>query len=224
MAVNKQDAIQTVMNRNSFYRDGYRALLKVAVVQGVVIVALIAIIVALVLMADVKHVFFATNVDGRIMPIEPINEPYFQDEQVVTWVAKSAREVMQMDYLNYKTKIDKAYAKFTLSGRVDFDKALQDSRLIEAIEKNKLVSQLRPDGAPQILRKVLTKDGVYSWYLRMPISIIYDGQDPPQPFRGLLQVRVDRVNFLENPEGIAFGQWVVGEDIAYRHEPLITSH
>ena len=43
MANNKQDAIQTVMTRNSFYRDGYRALLKVAVVQGVIISALIAI-------------------------------------------------------------------------------------------------------------------------------------------------------------------------------------
>ncbi len=210
--MSKQDAIQTVMTRNNFYRDGYRAMLKVALVQGVIIVLLIAVIVGLILSSNVKHVFFATNVDGRIMPIEPVNEPYFQDEQIVTWVAKTAREVMQMDYLNYKTTINNGYSKFTLSGRVDFDKALKDSRLIEAIERNKLVSQLKPEGAPQILRKTLTKEGVYMWFLRMPISIIYDGTSPPQPFRGLLQVRVDRVNFLENPEGIAFGQWVVGED------------
>jgi intracellular multiplication protein IcmL len=209
--VHKQDAIQTVMIRNNFYRDGYRAMLKVAIVQGIVIIFLIAIIVGLILASNVKHVFFATNVDGRIMPIEPVNEPYFQDEQVVTWVAQAAREVMQMDYLNYKSNISKAYNKFTLSGRVDFDKALKDSRLLEAIDRNKLVSQLKPEGAPQILRKTLTKEGVYSWFLRMPISIIYDGTEPPQPFRGMLQVRVDRVNFLENPEGIAFGQWVVGE-------------
>lgn len=210
--MHKQDAIQTVMTRNNFYRDGYRALLKVALVQGAIIIILIAVIVGLMLSANVKHVFFATNVDGRIMPIEPVREPYFQDEQVVTWVAKTSREIMQMDYLNYKSTINNAYSKFTTAGRVDFDKALKDARVIQAIEANKLVSQLRPEGAPVIVRKTLTKEGVYTWFLKMPISIIYDGASPPQPFRGVLQVRVDRVNFLENPEGIAFGQWVVGED------------
>lgn len=210
--MNKQDAIQTVLIRNSFYRDGYRSLLKVALVQGGVIIALIAAIVYLVLASDVKHVFFATNVDGRIMPIEPIAEPYFQDDQVITWVAKTAREVMQMDYLNYRTSLDKANSKFTQAGRIDFHAALKDSRLIEAIEKNKLVVQLKVEGAPQILKKAMTKEGAYVWFLSMPISIVYDGQDPPQPFHGKLQVRVDRIDFLENPDGIAFGQWVVGEE------------
>jgi intracellular multiplication protein IcmL len=210
--MNKQDAIQTVMVRNSFYRDGYRALLKVALVQGAIIILLVGIIVLLILSSDVKHVFFATNVDGRIMPIEPLPEPYFADDQVITWTAKTAREVMQLDYLNYRTNLDKANNRFTQTGRIDFHNALKESRLIESIEANKLVSQLKIEGAPQILKKGLTREGVYVWFLSMPISIIYDGANPPQPFRGKLQVRVDRVNFLENPDGIAFGQWVVGEE------------
>lgn len=207
-----KDAIQTVMTRNSFYRDGYRALLRVALVQGAIIITLIGIIVILVLASDVKHVFFATNVDGRIMPIEPIREPYFADNQVIVWTAKTAQEVMRLDYLNYRTSLNAANGRFTQAGRVDFDKALRDSRLIEAIERNKLTSQLKIEGAPQILKKGMTKDGRYAWFLSMPISIIYDGVDPPQPFRGKLQVRVDRVDFLEDPDGIAFAQWIVGDD------------
>jgi intracellular multiplication protein IcmL len=210
--MNKNDAIQTVMVRNSFYRDGYRALLKVALVQGTIIILLIGIIVLLVMNSDVKHIFFATNVDGRIMPIEPINEPYFADDQITTWTAKTAREVMQIDYLNYRTNLDKANNYFTNEGRVDFQNALRDSRVIEAIEDNKLVSQLKIEGAPQILKKGSMTNGKYVWFLSLPISIVYDGQNPPQPFRGKLQVRVDRVNFLENADGIAFGQWVVGDD------------
>jgi intracellular multiplication protein IcmL len=210
--MNQRDAIQTVMIRNSFYRDGYRALLKVALVQGVIVAVLIGVIVMLVLTANVKHVFFATNVDGRIMPIEPINNPYFADDQVITWTAKTSREIMQMDYLNYRTHLDQVNAHFTQTGRVDFQNALKESRLIEAIEEKKLVSQLKIEGAPQVLKKGIGKNGTYSWYLSMPVSIVYDGQDPPQPVRGILQVRVDRVNFLEIPDGIAFGQWIIGHD------------
>jgi intracellular multiplication protein IcmL len=210
--MNQRDAIQTVMTRNSFYRDGYRALLKVALVQGVIVAILIGIIIMLVLTANVKHVFFATNVDGRIMPIEPINEPYFADDQVITWTAKTSREIMQMDYLNYRTHLDQVNQRFTQTGRVDFQNALKESRLIEAIEEKKLVSQLKIEGAPQVLKKGIGKNGTYSWYLSMPVSIVYDGQDAPQPVRGVLQVRVDRVNFLEIPDGIAFGQWIIGHD------------
>jgi intracellular multiplication protein IcmL len=210
--MNQRDAIQTVMVRNSFYRDGYRALLKVALVQGVIIAILIGIIIMLVLTASVKHVFFATNVDGRIMPIEPINEPYFADDQVITWTAKTSREIMQMDYLNYRTHLDQVNQRFTQTGRADFQNALKESRLIEAIEEKKLVSQLKIEGAPQVLKKGISKNGTYSWYLSMPVSIVYDGQDAPQPVRGVLQVRVDRVNFLEIPDGIAFGQWIIGHD------------
>jgi len=210
--MNQRDAIQTVMIRNSFYRDGYRALLKVALVQGAVITVLIGVIIVLVLTANVKHVFFATNVDGRIMPIQPVNDPYFEDDQVITWTARASREVMQMDYLNYRTHLDEVKMRFTMTGRTDFLNALKESRLIEAIEQKKLVSQLRIEGAPQVLKKGVGKNGTYSWYLSMPISILYDGQDAPQPVRGVLQVRVDRVNFLEIPEGIAFGQWIIGQD------------
>jgi intracellular multiplication protein IcmL len=210
--MHKQDAIQSVLLRNAFYRDGYRALLKVSLVQGAVIIILIAIVVMLVLASDVKHTFFATNVDGRIMPIEPVQEPYFADDQVITWVAKTAREVMQLDFLNYRTSLDKANSKFTQTGRLDFHNALRDSRLIEALERSKLITQLKIESAPQILKKALTKEGVYVWFLSMPISLVYDGQDPPQPFHGRLQVRVDRVNFLEDPDGIAFGQWVLGDE------------
>jgi intracellular multiplication protein IcmL len=217
--MNQRDAIQTVMIRNSFYRDGYRALLKVALVQGAVIATLFAIIIVLVMTSSVRHVFFATNVDGRIMPIEPVNEPYFADDQVITWTAKTAREVMQMDYLNYRTHLDEVNTRFTQTGRVDFQSALKDSRLLEAIEEKKLVSQLKIEGAPQVLKKGIGKNGTYSWYLSMPISIVYDGQDAPQPVRGVLQVRVDRVNFLEIPEGIAFGQWIIGADNAAFQKP-----
>ncbi len=198
------------MSRNSFYRDGYRAMLRVALVQGAVILLLIVIIIAMILTASEKRVYFATNIDGRIMPMQPIDKNFFNDDQVLTWVAKSAREVMQMDYMNYKTTLDKANSKFTLQGRADFNKALTDSRILEAIERNKLVSQLQPDGSPQIIDRGLNKNGAYSWYIRMPVSIIYDGEAPPQPAHGMRQVRVDRVDFLENPEGIAFAQWVIG--------------
>jgi hypothetical protein len=44
-----RDAISTVLNRNAFYRDGYRLMLRISVIQLSVVVLLIATIIGLVL-------------------------------------------------------------------------------------------------------------------------------------------------------------------------------
>ena len=44
-----KDAVATVLNRNAFYRDGYRLLLRITVIQGIVIGVLVLAIATLVL-------------------------------------------------------------------------------------------------------------------------------------------------------------------------------
>ena len=38
-----KDAIATVLNRNAFYRDGYRLLLRISIIQGIIIIVLAVI-------------------------------------------------------------------------------------------------------------------------------------------------------------------------------------
>ena len=68
------DAVTTVLTRNAFYKDGYRLLLRISLIQGLVIMLLIGAIISMLLSMETRYVYFATTSDGRIINIVPLNE------------------------------------------------------------------------------------------------------------------------------------------------------
>ena len=69
MALN--DALQGVLKRNSFYRDAYRFLLRLTLLQGVAIFVLAAMVVTMLVMLQPQISYFATSLDGRIIIMNP---------------------------------------------------------------------------------------------------------------------------------------------------------
>jgi len=202
-----KDAIATVMNRNAFYRDGYRLLLRLSIAQSIVIVALIAGIVALLLSMETKHIYFATTSDGRIINIVPLNEPYRAPADVIAWAAGTAQNVMRFDYQDYRDRLQQASGNFTPSGWESFSKALKESSIIEAVEARKLVVGMEIEAAPEI-KNAFVKNGIYTWYLQFPITIKFGGDQPPAAIHTTLLLQVVRVSTLQNPDGISIEQWV----------------
>ncbi|MER2519079.1 MAG: type IVB secretion system apparatus protein IcmL/DotI [Bdellovibrionales bacterium] len=203
-----KDAIATVLNRNAYYRDGYRLLLRLSAIQLVVIVLLIVGIITVFMMAHTKQVYFATTSDGRIIPIIPLNEPYRSDADVVAWAAGAAKNTMLFDYVNYRTTLQHAHDNyFTAEGWESFNRALKESSILDSLQQYKLIVNLKVNAAPEIANKG-NMNGVYTWDLRFPITISYEGNQTPQAMRATLILRIERVSTLQNPEGISIKQWV----------------
>jgi len=202
-----KDAIDTVLSRNAFYRDGYRLLLRVSLVQGLIIVLLVATLVAMLLSMETRHVYFATTADGRIIQIVPLSEPLRTRADVISWAAGKAQEVMRFGYNDYRQRLQQASANFTQSGWESFTKAMREARIIEAVEARKLTVEMSIEGAPEV-KLAMEKDGIYTWYLQFPISIVFDGTAPPAPIHAMLLLQVVRVSTLQNSDGISIEQWI----------------
>lgn len=202
-----KDAIATVLNRNAFYRDGYRLLLRISMIQGIVIALLVGAIVSLLFTVQTRQIYFATTSDGRIINIVPLNEPYRSQAEVIAWASDSIRSVMSFDYKDYRGRLQQVSSNFTPTGWDSFSKALKDSNIIDAVEARKLVVSLDLTLAPEI-KNAFVKNGIYSWYLQVPVTVRFDGAEPPQPIATTLILQVVRVSTLQNPEGISIEQWV----------------
>lgn len=202
-----KDAIATVLSRNAFYRDGYRLLLRLSIVQGIIIALLIAGIVSLLLSIETKHIYFATTADGRIINIVPLNEPYRSQADVIAWAAGTAQNVMRFGYHDYRERLQQVSSNFTPTGWESFTKALKESNIIEAVSARKLVVTMDIEAAPEI-KNAFVKNGVYTWYLQFPITIKFDGEQPPAAIHTQLLLQIVRVSTLQNPEGISIEQWV----------------
>lgn len=202
-----KDAVATVLNRNAFYRDGYRLLLKISVIQAIVIALLIVGLSCLLLTMKTRQVYFATTADGRIINIVPLNEPYRSSAEVVAWASSAAQNVMRFDYRDYRDRLQQVSSIFTPSGWESFSKGLQEGKLIETIEARKAVVTLEINSAPEITFAGV-RNGIYNWDLKFPVTIRYDGTEAPQPTNAILYMRITRVSTLQNPDGISIEQWV----------------
>jgi intracellular multiplication protein IcmL len=202
-----KDAIATVLNRNAFYRDGYRLLLRLSIIQTFVIVILAAGVIALLLSIDNKHIYFATTSDGRIINIVPLDEPYKTDAEVIAWAAGTAQKVLTFGYHDYRARLQEVSSDFTTTGWDSFNKALKEANIVEAISARKLVVTMDIDAAPEI-KQSDKKGGIYTWYLQFPITIKFDGDQPPAAIHTMLLLQIVRVSTLQNPDGISIEQWV----------------
>lgn len=83
----------TVVVRNEFYRDGYRSLLKLAILMALIIIALVIAIFGIVGSRKPENRYFATTEDGRLIPMVPLNQPNLSTPALMSWVAQSLQKL-----------------------------------------------------------------------------------------------------------------------------------
>jgi len=196
-----------VVIRNEFYRDGYRSLLRLAVIQGVVILGLLGAMYTLIQVHQPENRFFATTEDGRLVPMVPLNEPNLSAPALMSWTAQAATEVMTFGFNDYRRRLQEASRNFTRRGWESFTQALQRSRIIEMVEASQQVVTAAPQGAPIIVSEGLNA-GRYQWQIQMPLILTYQSGSRTRSDSLLVTLVVVRVPRLESSNGVGIEQWI----------------
>lgn len=199
--------LSKVVVRNEFYRDGYRTLLRLAIMQGFVILGLIVSFYVMVQNSKPENLFFATTEDGRLVPMVPLNEPNLSAPALMSWTAQAATEVMTFGFNDYRRRLQEASRNFTRRGWESFTQALQRSRIIEMVEQKQQVVTAAPLGAPIIVSEGLTA-GRYQWQIQVPLVLTYQSGAMTRSDKLLVTLVVVRMPRLESPNGIGIEQWV----------------
>lgn len=196
-----------VIIRNEFYRDGYRSLLKISLIQVVIILTLIGAIYFVIQTHQPENRYFATTEDGRLVPMIALNEPNMSVPALMSWVAQSSTEVMTFGFNDYRRRLQESSRNFTRRGWESFTQALQRSRIIEMVEANQQVVTAIPQGAP-ILESQGLVNGRYQWVIQLPIVLTYQAGSRSRNDSLLVTVVVVRVPRLESANGVGIEQWI----------------
>ncbi len=196
-----------VVVRNEFYRDGYRTLLRLAMLQGVVILGLLGAMYFVIQVHQPENRYFATTEDGRLVPMVPLSEPNLSTPALMSWVAQAATEVMTFGFNDYRRRLQESSRNFTRKGWESFTSALQKSRIIEMVEANQQVVTAAPQGAP-ILESEGLVDGRYQWVIQLPMVVTYQSGARTKQDNLLMTLVVVRVPRLESPNGVGIEQWI----------------
>lgn len=197
----------SVSVRNQFYKDGYRALLKLILLQGIVIFFLIIAIIFVIQTNQPKNRYFATTEDGRLVPMVSLDQPNLSSPALMSWVAQSATEVMTFGFNDYRRRLQEASRNFTRRGWESFTQALDRSRIIEMVEANQQVLTAAPQGAP-ILQSEGLINGRYQWTVQVPMIVTYQSGAKTRTDHLLVTVVVVRTPRLESPNGVGIEQWI----------------
>lgn len=193
--------------RNDFYRDGYRTLLKVSLVESIVILGLIGAIFFVIHTHQPENRYFATTEDGRLIPMVALSQPNLSAPALMSWVAQSATEVMTFNFNDYRQRLQEASRNFTRQGWGSFTRALQNSRIIETVEQYQQIVTAAPRGAP-ILQSEGLVAGRYQWIIKIPMVITYQSGSKTRADNLMVTMVVVRVPRLESPNGVGIEQWI----------------
>ncbi len=202
------DALTTVVTRNRFYRDGQHKLVVVLLLSLASNVFLAGLIVYLMLHPPAPK-YFATTINGRIMPLVAMDEPNQSDSAVLQWANQAATAAFTYNFVNYRTELQASSGFFTADGWTQFLTALKDSNNLDAVKAKKLIVSAVATRAPVILQKGLL-NGRYSWRIQMPILVTYQSASEFSQQNNVVTMLITRVDPLNSPRGIGIAQFVVG--------------
>ncbi|MCK5374189.1 MAG: type IVB secretion system apparatus protein IcmL/DotI [Alphaproteobacteria bacterium] len=197
----------TIVVRNEFYRDGYRSLIKMALIQSIIILGLIGVMFYVVKINQPQNLYFATTEDGRLMPMVPLSQPNLSTPALMSWVAQATTEVMTFGFNDYRRRLQESSRNFTKRGWESFTQALQRSRIIEMVEVNQQLITTAPKGAP-ILQSEGLVAGRYQWVVEIPLILTYRSGTKLSNTGLLVTVIVVRVPRLESSNGVGIEQWI----------------
>lgn len=197
----------TVLVRNEFYRDGYRSLLRLTTIMGIIIIGLILAMHATIQLSEPENRYFATTSDGRLVPMVPLSQPNLSTPALTSWAAQAATEVMTFNFNDYRRRLQESSRNFTRKGWESFTVALQNSRTIDAVLENQQIVFAAPEGAPILLSEGII-NGRYQWDVQLPMVITYQSGARKRNDKLFVNLKIVRVPRLESPNGVGIEQWI----------------
>lgn len=200
------DALQLVRMRNDFYKDNYRRVLGL-LIMAIVIIAMLTSVLVYMLTHPPAPKYFATDSQGRLLPVLPLNEPNLSDAALLQWTNMAVVSAFTFDFVNYRTQLQSASQYFTTEGWQEFLNALKSSGNISSVISGRMTVSAVATGAPVISQQG-TIDNRYVWRIKMPMLITYQGTQITQQ-NVMANILVVRISTLTNPKGIGIAQLIL---------------
>lgn len=196
-----------VVTRNEFYRDGFRNMIRIVILQTVIIVGLILSLIVYMTTAKPADRYFATTADGRLMQLVPLDRANMNTSALMSWATQAVTETMTFGYHDYQRRLQQSSRYFTRRGWESFAGALQRAKIIDSIIANQQVVTAEPRSAP-ILENQGVLNGKYRWLLSLPLRVTYRAGTQQRVDNLNVKLLIERVPSLENPSGVGIEQWI----------------
>lgn len=202
-----QDALMAVMARNRYYKRGQRKMATIFLISLATNLMLGYLLIHIINNPPAPR-YFATSINGRIVPLFPLDQPNQSDDSMLTWANSAAIAAFTYNYVNYREELQASSGFFTPEGWSLFLNALQQSNNLDAVQAKKLIVSAVNTSPPTIVQKQII-NGSYTWRVQIPIQVTYQSPTEYTQQSNMVSMLVTRISTLNSPQGIGIAQFVV---------------
>lgn len=203
----KVSGLELVRFRNFFYRDSYRKSMTVLLMSMGLNLALVALVLVQ-FFTKPSPVYFATQSNGSLIEIQPLNEPIVDQNMLITWATRAAVASYSFNFVDWQNDLQDVQQYYTETGFKNFTEALKNSGNLDTVVAKRLVVQATVVDVPRIVQQGLIQ-GRYAWKIQIPMLIKYTSASEELRQPVLVTMLVARVPTTQKPQGIAIAQFVV---------------
>lgn len=203
----KVSGLELVRFRNFFYRDGYRKSMTVLLMSMGLNIALLVLVVVQ-FFTKPAPVYFATQSNGSLIEIQPLNVPMVDQEMLVNWATRAAVASYSFNFVDWQNDLQDVQKYYTATGFKNYTEALKNSGNLDTVVAKRLVVQATVVDVPRIVQQGLI-NGRYAWKIQIPMLIKYTSASEELRQPVLVTMLVARVPTTQKPQGIAIAQFVV---------------
>lgn len=211
-----EDGVSLVVERALFYREQSRSLTKILMLSSAALLVMLILIIFMFTIINKKDKeYFAVSNSGSVIKMYPLKEPTVSDTRLLQIVGDASACVYNYDYVNYREQLSKCRTAFTSNGWLKFTSAIKDSKVLEIVERDKLVVSAVKSGAPIILDTGIV-NGRLAWQIQTPITVNYESRTGRKTDYIVVTSTVVRADQSQYSDGIAIDSTVSGQVSANR--------
>ncbi len=202
-------ASEAIVINRALWANSFRVLLGAAI-GGWVVAAVLGFTDYKLATRPVPTRYFEA-IDGRLVQAVPVSQPMLSESEILTGAMNALEAGFNMNFHDYRMRIEEASKWFTPAGFAAYRKALFASGNMTTLKQKRLVLSIAITGAPVIVQKgILAGTHTYAWKIQVPVKVYYQGSGYESNKAHLVTLIIVRQNNLAVPRGWAVDSFVFG--------------
>lgn len=196
-----ENGVYLVEESRAFYRDSYRWIVRIAVIEAVVIVGLL-IPNIIDLLVHSKPVVIAVNPSMQVEPVVPLSEPMVSNAGAAAWASRAVEKTLSLSFTAWKPELSNAAKYYTKDAFSQLIIGLKGSGIIQKIADQRMNSVLQPVSAAYVQQSGQI-NGIPVWMVQGKMILTYEGTSGNVSTQNIkATIIVQRADMLKHPSGL----------------------
>jgi intracellular multiplication protein IcmL len=201
--------VEQVVLKRALWANTFRVL-SAAAIGGWVVAAILGFTVFRLAERPTPGRYFEA-IHGQLIQAVPTNHPLLTSGAVLTGAQEALESGFNMNFHDYRMRIEHAAKWFTAAGFKAYHEALFNSGNMKTLERKRLFMSIAITGAPVIVQQgVLQGTHLYAWKIQIPVKVIFESSGYENAERHLATLILVRQNNVQIPRGWAVNSIVFG--------------